>query len=266
MDDGAPSAAESGQPTAGVVVIGNEVLSGKVTEENAAFFIKRLRALGVRLREIAFVEDEIDAIARAVRRVAADNTWVFTSGGVGPTHDDVTIEGVARAFDREVAESEVLLAHLDRVLAGRPQGAWRRLTRAPVGTELIETSGKPPWPVLKVDNVFIFPGVPWLLRQKFDSIAGRFASGRHLHGTHFMLEADEAVICEALDAIVARYATVELGSYPSFDGRVWSLKLTLESLDVPALTLAADDVRATFAHWIRSAGPILPVADGGDGD
>ncbi|MCB9733550.1 MAG: competence/damage-inducible protein A [Deltaproteobacteria bacterium] len=264
MDAPAPNGAPRRQPTAGVVVVGNEVLSGKVTEENAAFFVKRLRALGVRLREIAFVEDDVDAIARAVRRLAGENTWVFTSGGIGPTHDDVTIEAVARAFDREVGEHEALLAHLDRALAGRPPGAWRRLTRAPVGAELVETTGKPPWPVLKVENVFVFPGVPWLLRSKFDAIAGRFASDARLVGAHFVLEADEAVICEALDGIAARFTTVEIGSYPAFDGRVWSLKLTLESLDAAALAAAADEVRAAFAAWIRSASDIAPVS--GDGD
>lgn len=232
------------------MIIGNEILSGKVEEKNAAFFAERFRALGIRLSEIAVVEDRVDAIAEAVGRLAARHDVVCTSGGIGPTHDDVTIEAVARCFGVAVVESEELVAAMTGLLAERLLPGHRRMARVPEGA-VLRFGGKIPWPTMQMRNVFVFPGVPWLLRAKFADLEASLGASAPMRVVAFRLDAEEATICEALDAVVARHPGVEIGSYPWWDGSRWRLRLTAEAVSSDAVRAAADDLRVTFAAFIE---------------
>ena len=121
--------------TAGILLIGNEILSGKITDANAAYLCRELRALGVEVRRITVIPDEVDLIAAEVRAFSAAYDVVFTSGGVGPTHDDVTIEGVARALDVPVIREPRLVSACwratSRAGSTRRGSRWRRCRRAP---------------------------------------------------------------------------------------------------------------------------------------
>lgn len=223
-------------PTAAVVLIGDEILSGKVDDQNARHAIAELRALGVSLRRIIVVPDEVDEIARAVREASERFDHVFTSGGVGPTHDDVSIEGVARAFGVAVRRDP----HLAEVLRDRygATGAALRMADLPDGTELIATDGLA-WPVPRIRNVWILPGVPEIFRRKFDAIKTRFSTAP-FHLCAVWTGADESAIAPLLDRVVAEFDAVAVGSYPRREGESWVVRVTLESKDAGAAVRARD--------------------------
>jgi molybdenum cofactor synthesis domain-containing protein len=233
--------------TAGVIIIGDEVLSGKVDEANAAFFVHRFRALGVTLARMTFIGDDLDEIAATVRTFSARYDFVCTTGGIGPTHDDLTVAGVARAFGRGVSEHPTLLALLDAHLGAAVTEGHRRMARVPEGAELVAGDGR--WPTMKVDNVYIFPGVPALLARKFAAIEAAFV-GTPLWLGELLAKADEAEICEALDAAVARHGDVAIGSYPQLNGKTWTLRLTAEAATAEAAAAALRDLAALLGERV----------------
>ncbi|HYB73765.1 MAG TPA: competence/damage-inducible protein A, partial [Candidatus Sulfotelmatobacter sp.] len=159
--------------TAGLVIIGNEILSGKVQDANAPFFALALRELGVDLRRIAVVPDDVVVIAAEVRAFSRAFDVVCTSGGVGPTHDDVTIEAVAHAFGRRVVRDPGLERVLREFYRNRVTQAHLKMAEVPEGAELVGRETLL-FPVIACRNVYIFPGIPEILRQKFHAIQERF--------------------------------------------------------------------------------------------
>jgi molybdenum cofactor synthesis domain-containing protein len=225
--------------TAAILLIGDEILAGKVADENAAFLIAELRALGVALRRILVIPDELDTIATSVADLSARFTHVFTSGGVGPTHDDRTMEGVARAFGMKVVRHP----ELDRLLRGfygaKLEERNLRMADLPDGAELV-AQGKLPWPVIKVRNVYVMPGVPIIFRKKFDAIREDFRQSPY-HLRQIYLSCDEGPLAAHLDRVVAEFPTVACGSYPRFDAAAdYRVKVTLESKDGAEVDRARD--------------------------
>lgn len=213
-------------PTAAILLIGNELLSGKVADTNAAYLIGRLRALGVRLIRIAVVPDVLPVIAEELRRLAALADHVFTSGGVGPTHDDVTLASVAEAFEAPVVRHRELATLLTEHFGPRLRPDHLRMADVPAGTVLL-WGGDFRWPVYTYRNVYILPGIPEMFRAKFDAIADRFAAGC-FYLRSLYLNADEGAIAPALAALETRFG-VEVGSYPRIDGADHRVRITVEA-------------------------------------
>lgn len=215
---------------AAAVIIGNEVLTAKVVEQNGALLIRRLRERGVALRAVSIVPDEVDAIIEALALARRRALHVFTSGGIGPTHDDVTVRAVALALGRPVVrlpEMEALLRHHygDRLT---PEAL--RMADAPQGSELIAQKGV--WyPVLCCDHVYMLPGVPQLFRLQLETVLERI-EGAPVHLQCLYLSAGEAEIASVLDRVAAAHPDVAIGSYPTFDrGADYRVKVTVESGD-----------------------------------
>src|SRR5947199_9870558 len=146
--------------TAGIILIGNGILSGKIADVNAAYLCRELRQLGVDVRRISVVPDEVELIAREVTAQSRDFDVVFTSGGVGPTHDDVTIEGVARAMGVPVVRDPRLVRLLEQLAKGRLMTAARlKMAEIPDGAELMAGEGLT-FPAVMVRNIYVPPGVP----------------------------------------------------------------------------------------------------------
>ena len=201
--------------TAAILVIGNEILSAKVADENGPFLAKELRELGVDLRRIETVPDEVPLIVDALRRCLSQARWVFTSGGIGPTHDDVTIAAIAQAFGRSVVHDERTLTLL-RARFGEPlKPALRRLAEMPEGARAEFHEGYL-FPVITLENVVILPGVPSLLREGFTRLRDRFRVSP-IHSRAIYFSVGEGTLAEHLDATVARFPSVGIGSYPRFD-------------------------------------------------
>lgn len=231
-------------PTAGIAVIGDEILSGKFADENAVFLIGELRALGVDLKRIAVIPDELGEIATTVRGMAERFDHVFTSGGVGPTHDDKTMQGIALGFGVELVHLEGLLELLARFYGSAELSpAQRRLAEAPSGAELVYGTD-PAWPVVRFRNVYIFPGVPALLRRKFLSIRESFR-GEPMVCAEIHMRGDETSVAAQLDDIDRRHTAVAIGSYPRFgDGD--RLIITVEGRDRAAVEAAVAEITGAF--------------------
>jgi molybdenum cofactor synthesis domain-containing protein len=228
----------SSDRSAGLIVVGNEILSGKVVDTNAPFLARELRALGVELRRIVTIPDELDEIAAAVADFHARYDWVFTSGGVGPTHDDVTIAGIARGLGRPVVRHPMIEGKLREFYGDQANAARLKMADVPDGAELI-IDRKLGFPTVKCENVYILPGIPQLFEQKFLSLRDRFATEPYVLRVVYT-SAGEGSIAEHLDATLAAFPDLLLGSYPKLGDSDYAVKLTLESKDASYVARALD--------------------------
>ncbi len=231
--------------TAGIVVIGDEILSGKFAEENAAFLIGELRALGVELRRITVIPDELDEIGVTVVEFSRRFDHVFTSGGVGPTHDDLTMAGIARGFGTTVERQPELEKRVRAYYGDKLVEANLRLADAPAGCELVWGRDQL-WPVVAYHNVYILPGVPTLFRRKFIDIRDRFRT-EPVTVARVYFDADEGALAGDLDAVVAAFPAVRIGSYPRFSEKDFRVMITLEGR-------AGDEVGAAQRMLIERGG------------
>lgn len=222
--------------TAGLIVVGNEILSGKVVDTNGPFLARELRALGVELRRILTIPDEVDEIAVAARAFHAAYDVVFTSGGIGPTHDDVTVAGVAAGLGRRVVRHPAIEARLREFYKAQANAARLKMADVPEGAELI-VDHQLGFPTMVVDGIYVLPGIPSLFEQKFRTLRDRFA-GEPYHLRVVYTREGEGSIAEHLDATLAAYPDLMLGSYPKLGDPEYAVRLTLESKD-PAYVEAA---------------------------
>ncbi|NWZ30391.1 FLAD1 synthase, partial [Asarcornis scutulata] len=223
--------------TAGIIVIGDEILKGHTQDTNSFFMCRRLRSLGVRVARVSVVPDEVDAIAGEVAAFASRFTFVLTSGGVGPTHDDVTFEAVAKAFGERVVPHPELAALLRDVFgeteARRPAMKLALVpesSRLHYGTDR-RTGGAFKYPLVSVRNVYIFPGIPALMERALDGLGHLFRSEHtRFHSRAVYVAADEVLIAPVLDQADAAFrGRVSLGSYPDWASNYYRVKLTLDS-------------------------------------
>jgi molybdenum cofactor synthesis domain-containing protein len=246
-------------PTAVLVVVGSEVLSAKVEDTNGPWAARRLRELGVRLLAIETVPDAMDDVVGAVDRARRRADWVFTSGGVGPTHDDITVAAVARALGRAVARDPALveairLVHRQHHGGAEPPEASLRMADVPVGTRLLGDSS---YPTLVAGNVVMLPGVPQFFRFQFDRIA-HLLEAPPFRLACVYLSKEEGDIAPALDAVAHAHPAVEIGSYPRFDAAAdYRVLVTLEAKDAGAVKGALVALLATLPAGvvIRTEGP-----------
>lgn len=223
-------------PSAAVLLIGNELLSGRVQDQNLGYLARELWGLGVAVRRAVVVRDDVDEIARELRALSPAHDWVFTTGGVGPTHDDVTIAAVARAFEVAVVTSPELAQLLAGHFGDRLSEAHLRMAAVPEGA-VLETGPGSIWPTVRIRNVIVLPGVPEIVQRKFDRLRERFRGVPLLRRT-ITLITDEPTLVPLLDRIAADYPDVQVGSYPMRDRVV----LTFEGTDERRLDAAAEQV------------------------
>jgi molybdenum cofactor synthesis domain-containing protein len=215
--------------TASALVIGNEILSGKIQESNVVFLARELRELGVSLERIVMVPDVIDIIVRDVLELSRTHDVVFTSGGVGPTHDDVTVEAIAKAFGRRVVRDPTMEAMLRGFYGTRLTEGHLKMADVPEGVALVSNE-EVRWPTMVVENVYLFPGIPEIFRAKFPVIRERFRQ-EPWHLRMVFTNLDEGVLKDSLDRVVALFPDVQIGSYPKLADPEYHVKITLEGKD-----------------------------------
>jgi molybdenum cofactor synthesis domain-containing protein len=228
--------------TAGIILVGNEILSGKIEDANAAYLCRELRALGVDVRRIAVIPDEVQLIAEEVATFSRDYDVVFTSGGVGPTHDDVTIEGVARAMLAPVVRHPLLVQLLEQYYRGKVSEATLKMAEVPEGCELVggETVR---FPTILMRNVYVLPGVPEIFRAKFDALRDRFRD-QPIHLKNVYVRIGESTLADYLNRLLTDFPLLQLGSYPEFSNPEYKVKVTLESRDRGYVEQALTDLLA----------------------
>ena len=238
------------QPTVGLVIIGNEVLSAKVVDANTPLLLQRVNAAGLRVAEVAIVPDEVARIAQVIRDFSQRFALVITTGGVGPTHDDCTWKAVGQAFDRPM---ELQLELVDRIQAktGQPLTLEQeRLAWLPQGTQLSQADGR--WPLLFFENVYVLPGVPSMVAGRIDHVLAQLRCERPALLTVY-LAVDEWSHVPQIDAVVAAFADLDVGSYPIFDVGDHRLRITLEGYDRQRVSLAAEQLVDSVgrSHLVR---------------
>jgi FAD synthetase len=215
--------------TAGIVIIGNEVLSGKTRDTNSYFFCAELRRLGVEVQKISTIQDEIEIIGREVAEFSKRFDYVFTSGGVGPTHDDVTIDGVAHGFGLKVVRHPDIERRMRRRFGDQVNDARLRMANVPEGATLLATEA-PFAAIVKIRNVYIFPGIPKILEERFLTIKEIFRDAPY-YLKNVYVRYGEGVIAAILNDLLVKFPELMLGSYPVLDLPDYKVKVTLESKD-----------------------------------
>lgn len=239
---------ESKTPTSvGLLLIGTELLTGKIRDANGPWLIDTLRDRGVSLREIRVILDDTDTIADAVVEMASKVDALLTSGGVGPTHDDLTMKAIAKGFGVDLAEHRELRARIDRHYEDSPEllSIWRRMAMLPEGSTLVQEEGAR-WPVYHFRNLYILPGVPEIFRHQVTSILPRL-SGRPTAMSTIYFALTEGELAAALERVVEAHPGVEIGSYPVFWRQTeFKTRVTIEADSVEVVEAAKAALRAEF--------------------
>jgi molybdenum cofactor synthesis domain-containing protein len=225
--------------TASALVIGNELLSGKVAEANLIHLARELRSLGVLFKRAVMVLDDVGVIAQEVRALSETHDYVFTSGGVGPTHDDLTIEGVARAFGAAVTVAPEIEGMIRRYYAERITEGHLLMARIPEGARLVSSTAIP-WPTVVMRNVWVLPGVPEVFQMKLPHVRADLGGGTPFISLAVYTRLDEGDLKPLLDRVVAAHAEVEVGSYPKWHDPEYRTKLTFDGLSEARVRAARD--------------------------
>jgi molybdenum cofactor synthesis domain-containing protein len=230
--------------TAAVLLIGNEILSGRTKDANLNYLATELTAIGVRLTEARVVADVPEAIIKAVNELRAAHNYVFTTGGIGPTHDDITSECVARAFGVPLIKDPRAVRLLTNHYGDANLTEARlRMAHVPEGASLIDNPVSTA-PGFQIGNVFVLAGVPAICRAMFDGLKGRLTTGDKMLSVTISGYVGEGVIAKGLGQLQERFAMLEVGSYPFFRQGRFGASFVLRGTDAAALKSAAEDLRA----------------------
>lgn len=230
--------------SAGIVIIGNEILSGKTQDTNSHFLCQELRGLGIEVRRVSVIPDEIELIGQEVASFSAEFDLVFTTGGIGPTHDDVTMAGIAHGFGLRVIRHPRLERRLRERYGETINDARLRMAEVPDGAELVAEASFYA-PVVKLRNVYIFPGIPKVLHDRFQVIKESFRDNPFFLKVIYVKEG-EGVIASFLNDLLVSFPELLLGSYPVLDNPDYKVKVTLESKDASYLKRAYQSLLSTL--------------------
>lgn len=231
--------------TAAMLVIGNEILTGKIADTNTTYLASGLFELGIGLRRVLVVPDEVETIANDLNELRSSYDLVFTSGGVGPTHDDVTIEGVSEAFGRPIVRSAGVEKLIQRYYGERATEAHFRMANMPEGAETIR-SAEAPWPTIIIDNVYVLPGVPEIFRLKFEDLRKRLDDGGSFHSAAVYTLSGEGEIASLLQRIAESVPRVMVGSYVKWGSNDYRTKITFDGPDKSAVEEAMEKLIAAL--------------------
>jgi len=239
--------------TAGLLVIGDEILSGRTKDKNIGYSAESLTAIGIELKEVRVVADEEDAIVAALNALKPRYAYVFTTGGIGPTHDDITADAVARAFGVSIDYDPTAVALLRARFGGAELNEARmRMARIPAGGELIHNKVSTA-PGFRIGNVFVMAGVPTIMQAMLDYVAPALKTGAKMLAETVRADAREGDIGGPLAEIAKAHPETMIGSYPFFDDkRGANTNIVVRSRD-PARLAAAKAAVETMLAKVRQA-------------
>jgi len=247
MSQSAP--AKSGIITAAVLVIGDEILSGRTKDKNIGYIAEYLTNIGVDLREVRVVPDVEEEIIAALNTLRARHTYLFTTGGIGPTHDDITADCVAKAFGVAIdydPRAVALLKERFAQMGTEMNEARMRMTRIPAGAELVlnKVSAAPGfW----IGNVIVMAGVPSIMQAMLDYVAPKLATGAKMLSETVRADAREGDVGTELGAVAKAHPDVMIGSYPFMDDRGPNTNIVVRSRDATKLAAAKVAVEEMLA-------------------
>jgi len=234
--------------TAGLLVIGDEILSGRTKDKNIGFIAEYLTALGIDLKEVRVVPDEEDEIVTALNALRARYTYVFTTGGIGPTHDDITADSVAKAFGVPIGvDARVVEIFKTRAPAMELNEARLRMARIPQGAALVENKISAA-PGFWLGNVIVMAGVPSIMQSMLDAVSGKLKAGAKMLAETVRADAREGDIGTPLAEIAKANPEVIIGSYPFFDGSGPNTNIVVRSRDAEKLAAVKSAVEDMLAR------------------
>lgn len=237
---------------AALIIIGNEILSGRTHDKNIPHIAERLNSVGVRLMEVRVIPDIPETIIRTVTEISAAFDYVFTTGGIGPTHDDITADCVARAFGVDLPINDEALRRLERHYANSDldlNEARLRMARIPVGATLIDNPVSAA-PGFRIGNVHVMAGVPKIMQAMLDGILPTLKGGRPMLSVTIRSNLPEGMVAAGLGDLARTYPDIDFGSYPAWTKTAFQLSVVARGQDAERLEQAALDVEAL----IRSLG------------
>lgn len=244
--------------TAALLIIGDEILSGRIQDRNVAPIALWLNCQGIRLNEVRIVADDAGAIAAAVGALRGAHDYLFTTGGIGPTHDDITIDAIAAALGVEVVIHPAARAALERHYASRGglTEARLRMARVPEGAEPIDNrmSGAPG---IRIGNIFILAGVPHIAAAMLEALAGKLEGGRPMLSRTIGCQVAESEVADLLAAAERAHPGSQIGSYPFFREGKAGANFVIRSTDEAVLAAC----EAELIRRLAAAG-LLPVPGG----
>lgn len=247
--------------TAAFIIIGDEILSGRTKDANLGFIADELVEAGIRLKEVRVISDDEDEIVDTVRALSAKYDYVFTSGGIGPTHDDITCDSVAKAFDRGVSHHPEAVKRM-RAHAGDVgvdlNEARMRMARTPDGADLILNPVSAA-PGFIVENVHVMAGVPRIFQAMVKELLPTLKGGDKIHSIAVSSNLGEGRVATGLGEIQARYPAIAIGSYPYFRAGNYGTTLVLRGTEMAVLEAAAEEVR----QLIRDQGGVASDVEEG---
>ena len=230
-----------------IVIIGDEILNNTFVDENTPWLLRRARKLNLNVNTVRIIPDAIQDIIKTVREESDRSTYVITTGGVGPTHDDLTMEAIAIAFGTSTYQNQTLAKLIKEKMGEDNEGALL-MANIPQGAELLD-SAEGFFPQIKVQNVYIFPGVPKLMKIKFDAISHRFV-GRQMFKEHIYLKARESKLAPRLTELSKEFDTITIGSYPRFDEGPVNLILTVQGFHEKDVQEAKVQIAREFQPYL----------------
>lgn len=220
----------------GILLIGDELLSAQIEDQNLSYALHHFALSGTIVSEVRFVRDEQNAIAEAVAQLSESCETVITSGGVGPTHDDCTLAGVAAAFNTQLERNAMLEKSLRDFYKENITDAALTMADIPKNAELVDKKGDN-WPIIRMKNCYILPGVPQIFKQKFDRLVAYLPASSPYFVARIFVKSDEVYFAEKLRQIAAQFPQVEVGSYPIFGNPKYTGQITLKHRDKGNLEL-----------------------------
>lgn len=244
------------------LIIGNEILSGSVVDTNLKYMLKRCRELSIDVDEVRIVGDQIDDIVDALSQLSKKSQFVVTSGGIGPTHDDVTLAAFSKLHGAAMTENPEMKARVLQFFGSDIQPGHRFLYIVPENTELVG-GAKDIWPIYKIENCFILPGLPEVFVKKFELLMTLIPKPKpHFH-RQLGVAVTEGHFSEQLKEIQDQFPDVEIGSYPNFLGS-WAERDSGPHLAVKLTLKATDEVRVIncfciIESWLKEKGWLFPL-------
>lgn len=224
---------DSKNKTAGILVIGDEILKGDIVDTNSHYVAKKLHDLGIKVAKISVIGDNVDEICNEVKTFSDNFDYVITSGGIGPTHDDVTFEAIGKAFKEPLYPNPTLVDICAKFYKTRDLTApGMKLAFIPKSAKLTFDASKMNYPNISVKNVYVFPGIPELFVKSVDALANvLFKSDCKFHTKVLYFNVTENILMNTMDVIVKTFPEVSVGSYPELFNTKYKVKVCIESTE-----------------------------------
>lgn len=230
-------------PTASILIIGNEILSGRTQDANVYYLSEQLSRMGINLQEARIIPDDESAIIRNVVDLSRRHSYLFTTGGIGSTHDDITASSIAKAFNLPLHSHPEALERLKVYYGDAMNEARSRMSLIPVGAKLIDNPVSSA-PGFQIENVFVLAGIPLVMQAMFGTLLDRLSRGTPIRCLTVTCDVAESLISDHLSEIQKRHSHVDIGSYPHFREGTYGLSLVIRGTDEAHLEKATQEVLA----------------------